>query len=369
MSQVKYTPLSKEHEKLGAKMVDFAGWWMPVEYLGLRAEHDNVRNNVGLFDVSHMGEFRLKGPKALASLEWLTCNDVARLKPGQAQYTLLTNKQGGVVDDLIIYCLEENADYLLCVNASNIEKDFAWIESNNLGADLSNESDHWGQIAVQGPRANALLHKIFAGIDVSAMKPFTFVESEFDGEKVIVAATGYTGESGAEIFVPAEKAVALWQALLEQGQEFNVQPTGLGARDTLRTEMKYPLYGNDIDATTNPYEAGLGWTVKPEKKDFIGKDIILSQKQAGLKQKLVGFKMLERGIPRHDYKLFSFDNEEIGKVTSGTVSPTLGENIGIGYIRRDISEIGQQFYVEIRNRRLKAEIVKTPFVSPGGAKS
>lgn len=360
--KVQATPLKERHESLGGKMVDFAGWYLPVEFSGLRQEHNNVRQNVGLFDVSHMGEIRVQGPQALETLEWLTTNHVAKLEKGQAQYSLLTNFEGGIVDDLIVYCVEKDQDYLLCVNAANKDKDFDWMIKNNKGAEFSDESSLWGQIAVQGPKAMALVAQIF-GEEVHNIKSFCFAELSFQNSaSCLVARTGYTGEDGVEIFVPQSSAVALWDSLLEKGQAFHVLPCGLGARDTLRTEMKLSLYGHEIDDTTNPYEAGLGWVVKAKVKDFIGKTPILAAKEQGLQQKLVGFKVLEKGIARQGYPLFSFDNQEIGRVTSGTLSPTLNENIGIGYVEAAFAELGTQFLVGVRNRRLKVEIVKTPFV-------
>lgn len=359
---LKRTPLADEHVKLGAKMVDFAGWLMPIQYKGLREEHNGVRTNVGLFDVSHMGEIRVKGPQALATLEWLTTNDVAKLNAGEAQYSLLPNDQGGLVDDIIIYCLEKDQDYLVCVNASNKDKDFAWMQKHNRGADISDESSQWGQVAVQGPKALALLDKLFHA-PISTMKPFTFVTTTFAGADVLVATTGYTGEKGAEIFVEAPATAHLWNSLLEMGQEFGVQPIGLGARDTLRTEMKYSLYGHEIDDTTNPYEAGLGWVIKPAKKDFLNKAQILSVKEKGLSRSLVGFQMLEKGIPRQSYTLFSAEGKEIGMVTSGTHSPTLDAPIGIAYLATPYVAEGTEFWVDIRGRKVKAKVCKTPFVS------
>lgn len=359
------TPLFEEHQKCGGKIIEFAGWMMPVEYKGLRTEHVNVRENVGLFDVSHMGEIRVKGPKALESLEWLTSNAVAKLQAGQAQYTLLMNSRGGIVDDLIVYCLKPGEEYLLCVNAANIEKDLQHILDNNKGAEILNESRDWGQIAVQGPKSFLLLEKLFPA-RLRDLKSFHFMSTEYEGAPVIVARTGYTGEAGVEIFVPASKTASLWRELLEKGEDLGVQPIGLGARDTLRTEMKYPLYGNDIGDDTNPFEAGLGWVVKLEAKDFLGKAVLIEKKAEGPKKKWVGFKMLERGIPRHGYKTFSFDNQEIGEVTSGTLSPSLNENIGLAYLRKDSSEVGAEFLVEIRSKRLKAQVVATPFVKVKG---
>lgn len=356
---LKTTPLKDEHVRLGAKMVDFAGWYMPVEYKGLRHEHQVVREHVGLFDVSHMGEIRIKGPKALATVEWLTTNDVGRLNNNQAQYTLLPNDQGGVVDDLIVYCIEKNQEYLLCVNASNTDKDFNWMVRHNRDAEIVNESAQWGQIAVQGPKALRLLERIFPGVTPPT---FELRSTQFAGERVWIARTGYTGEDGAEIFVPAAKTAELWRSLLERGQDLNVEPIGLGARDTLRTEMKYPLYGHELNDQTNPYSAGLGWVIKPKIKDFIGRSKILAEREKGLKHKLIGFRMRERGIPRQGYKLFSKEGEPVGFVTSGTLSPTLNDNIGIGYIETGLSLEGTVFNVEIRTRMVEAEVVATPFV-------
>lgn len=361
MATPQRTPLCSEHERLGAKMVDFAGWYMPVEYAGLRKEHVNTRENVGLFDVSHMGEIRVKGAKSLETLQWLTTNDVSKLAEGQAHYSLLPNEQGGLVDDIIVYCLKPNEDYLVCVNASNTDKDFAWMTQNNRGADIVNESSKWGQIAVQGPKAMTLLQRVFSE-EINQVKPFHCRWFNFQGGNCLLARTGYTGEDGAEIFVPAIQTVSLWQSFMEKGSNLNVMPVGLGARDTLRTEMKYSLYGHEIDDQSNPYAAGLGWVVKPDAKDFIGKTAMLEQKTAGLKRKLIGFVMTERGIPRAGYSLFSFDNQEIGKVTSGTVSPSLNDNIGIAYVDMAHSEVGTVFNVDIRGRKVQARVVKTPFV-------
>ncbi len=355
------TPLRAVHESLGARMVDFAGWYMPVQYEGLKEEHLATRSNVGLFDVSHMGEFRVSGPNALKTLQWTTTNDVSKLAAGQAHYSLFPNPDGGIVDDLFIYCITPGTEYMLCVNAANIEKDFAWLQKNNQGAELANESAKWGQIAVQGPKAPELLSRIFskeiALLPVNAHREFTFRLG-----KVMIAKTGYTGEVGAEIFVPAAQLVALWTDLMEEGSDLGVKPIGLGARDTLRTEMKYSLYGHEIDDTTNPYEAGLGWVVKPQAKDFIGKAKILAAKDQGLKRKLVGFTLSERGIPRQGYALHSFDNKEIGRVTSGTLSPSLNQSIGIGYVDVAYAEVGSEFNVDIRGRGAKARVVATPFV-------
>ncbi len=364
MIELSKTPLHQEHVRQGAKMVDFAGWHMPVQYTGLREEHNNVRNNVGLFDVSHMGEIRFLGPEALPTLEWLTTNEVSRLSDGQAQYSLLPNNRGGVVDDIIVYCFKKNNDYLVCVNASNKDKDYHWMKEHNKGAVIQDESSDWAQIAVQGPKALPLLEKVL-GLHLSAMKPFTFISEKFRGSAMVLATTGYTGEKGCEIFIKPKTAPDLWNTLLDEGSEFGVMPVGLGARDTLRTEMKYSLYGHEIDDETSPYSAGLGWVIKPDKKDFLGRSIFISAKEQGLSKKLVGFKMLEKGIPRPGYLLLDERGEPIGKVTSGTVSPTLDEPIGIGYISLPYSTEGKEFFVGIRQRQIKARICQTPFVRGG----
>lgn len=342
-------------------MVPFAGWYMPVQYEGLKEEHLNVRENVGLFDVSHMGEIRVRGSKSLESLQWMTTNDVSKLAAGQAQYSLFPNAQGGIVDDLFIYCVKPGEEYLLCVNAANVDKDFAYLQANNRGAEITNESAEWSQIAVQGPKAIELLSRVISS-DVPKVARNEFREFAFAKSQVLLARTGYTGEDGAEIFVRNDQAVALWESLMERGADLSVKPIGLGARDTLRTEMKYSLYGHEIDDTTNPYEAILGWVVKPAAKDFLGKGPMLAAKEAGLKRKLVGFILTERGIPREGYTLLSFDNKEIGRVTSGTMSPSLNVSIGIGYVDVAHSVIGSEFNVDIRGRGAKARVVPTPFV-------
>ena len=358
---VQKTPIYQSHVDLGARMVEFAGWSMPIQYKGLREEHMSTRQNIGLFDVSHMGEIRISGERAEESVDWLTTNNVGRLENGQAQYTLLANESGGIVDDLIVYCVEKGQDYLLCVNAANIDKDFAWIEEHNKGAKVSNESPFWGQIAVQGPKAMDLLADVFSA-EVKNIPSFCFESSKWEGADCIIARTGYTGEDGCEIFISAEKANKLWLELMEKGEKYQIQPVGLGARDSLRTEMKYSLYGHEIDDDTNPYEAGLGWVVKPKHKDFLGKAKIMEAKEAGLKNKLIGFKMLDKGIPRQEYKVLSSNEEEIGRVTSGTMSPCLNEGIGIAYVLQEFAEEGTELLIQIRQRKLRAQVVKTPFV-------
>lgn len=358
------TPLASLHKNLGGKMVPFAGWLMPVQYRGLKEEHLNVRSQVGLFDVSHMGEIRVKGPKALATCQWLTSNDVAKLESGQAQYSLFVNEQGGVVDDLIVYCLEKNQDYLLCVNAANTDKDWAFVQKHNQGAEIENESLMWGQVAVQGPKALELLDVVF-GEKISDVKSFTLKRIPWQGQELIVARTGYTGEDGGEIFVPWALTAPLWEAFLEKGKAFGAEPIGLGARDTLRTEMKYPLYGHELNDELNPYSAGLGWVIKPDAKDFVGKDKLLEGKSKALEQKLVGFMMKDRGIARAGYPVVSEGGEAMGVVTSGTPSPSLAENIGIAYVPKAFSKEGSEIFVEIRGRKVQAQVVKTPFISKG----
>lgn len=356
------TPLYDDHVKLGARMVDFAGWIMPIQYEGLKEEHFHTRNHVGLFDVSHMGEIRVKGPKAVEALQWLTTNDVSTLENGQAHYSLLPNNEGGLVDDIFVYCLEKNADYLVCVNASNTDKDFDWMVKNNKGADITNESSSWGQIAIQGPEALKLCDAVFAPVKVSEMTRNQIKKSTFKGHQIMIATTGYTGEKGCEVFIEAKGTSELWNALLTNPAA-QAKAIGLGARDTLRTEMKFSLYGHEIDDASNPYEATLGWAMKPAAKDFIGKAAIVKVKEQGLKRKLIGFKMLERGIPRQGYEIKKQTGEKIGFVTSGTHSPTLDEPIGIAYVETSFTTEGSQFFVDIRGKLVKAHVVKTPFVN------
>ena len=358
MNEVKKTPIFDSHVLQGGKMVAFAGWEMPVQYKGIREEHNHVRNSVGLFDVSHMGEIRVRGRDALKTLQWVTTNDVEKLKKGQAQYTLFPNEKGGVVDDLIVYCIEPGEDYLLCVNASNTDKDFKFLNENNRGAIIENESDRWGQIAVQGPKALEALEKV-TGLKVSECPSFEFLEWDWGGSLCYVARTGYTGEDGAEIFVPWDKTEQLWKTFFEMCPE--AEPIGLGARDTLRTEMRYPLYGQEITDETNPYAAGLGWVVKKDKGDFLGKAEIMDAKEKGLSHKLVGLLITGKGIARPHYKVFSVDSEESGEVTSGTLSPSLNQAIAVAYVKKEQAELGTKLLVEMRSKKIEAEIVKTPF--------
>lgn len=356
------TPLYEAHVKYGAKMVEFAGWEMPIQYNGLKEEHLHVRQHMGAFDVSHMGEISVKGTKALETLEWLTTNHVAKLGSGQAQYSLFPNEQGGVVDDLIIYCIEPGSHYLLCVNAANTDKDFAHLLKHNRGAQIENISNNWGQIAIQGPKAMGFIAKVF-GDDVKNLKPFHFVMKTFSGAQCYIARTGYTGEDGAEIFVPWDKTAALWEEFFTKSNG-ELKPIGLGARDTLRMEMKYSLYGQEIGEETNPYGAGLGWVVKPKEKDFLGRELILAKKE--ISPKLVGLEVVGRGIARHGYKVFSFDKAESGEVTSGTLSPSLNKAIAIAYVKASDAALGSSVFVEIRDKMVEAKVVKTPFVQTGG---
>lgn len=360
---MKYTALTQLHIESGARMVEFAGFLMPVEYIGVTKENLAVRTKAGIFDVSHMGEFWVKGPRALELLQYTTTNDLSVLQTGQAQYTCFPNGKGGIVDDLIIYRYSDDR-YMLVVNASNIEKDWNWLNANNsIGADLENASEKISQIALQGPLANEILSSL-VDEDLTKLKSFEFLTTNVAGmEEVIVSATGYTGAGGYEIYCYNEAAIPIWSALIEKGSEYGLEPAGLAARDTLRLEMGYCLYGNDIDETTSPIEAGLGWIVKMNKDaDFIDKELYMKQKANGVPRKLAGFEMIDRGIPRKDYILINADGKEIGKVTSGTMSPTLNKGIGMGYF--DISEIqyGNEVFLQVRSKSLKAQIVKLPFL-------
>ncbi|MFK8137677.1 MAG: glycine cleavage system aminomethyltransferase GcvT [Bdellovibrionales bacterium] len=366
MAEIRSTPLVEEHIALGARMVEFAGWNMPIQYKGLKEEHACVRNQVGLFDVSHMGEVFFRGDKSLESLQWMTSNDVSKLKAGDAQYSVIPNKTGGIVDDIIIYCLEENREYMVCVNAANTAKDVSWFQENNKGADISDESSSWGQIAIQGKNSVALMQSVF-GKEIAETAYFKFKMDDYQGAKAIIARTGYTGEDGFEVFIQESGVVALWKELMDKGQSLGVQAIGLGARDTLRTEMKYSLYGHEITDDTNPYEASLGWTVKPDKGDFLGKEEIINAKNKGLNRKLIGLEMLDRGIPRDNYELENADGQKIGFITSGTQSPSLAKAIGIAYVSTEYSDIDTEIFVNIRGRKSKAKVVKTPFVNPKGA--
>ncbi len=360
---MKKTALNKIHKQIGAKMVEFAGFEMPIEYNGIKHEHMAVRNNAGVFDVSHMGEFWVKGPKALEFVNYVTSNDPSVLSPGQAQYTCFPNGQGGIVDDLLVYCFSIE-QYLLVVNASNIEKDWNWLVSqNNVEATLENVSDSFSQLAIQGPNATKILQKL-TDVNLSNVKFYTFTTGEFAGiNNVIISATGYTGAGGFELYFDNEDAVVIWEAIFEAGRESGIEPVGLAARDTLRLEMGYCLYGNDIDDTTSPIEAGLGWITKFNNgRDFIDRDFLKMQKTEGVSKKLRGFVMLERGIPRQGYEIVNENGKTIGNVTSGTMSPVLNKGIGLAYISKEYSALGTQISIKVRNKEIPAEVVKLPFI-------
>jgi aminomethyltransferase len=357
---MKNTALTHVHEKLGAKMVPFAGFNMPVQYEGVNAEHEIVRNGVGVFDVSHMGEFFLKGENALALIQKVTSNDASKLVDGKAQYSCLPNAEGGIVDDLIVYKIADN-HYMLVVNASNIEKDWNWISKHNdLGVDMTNASDEYSLLAIQGPKAAEAMQSL-TSIDLANMGYYTFQIGDFAGKNdVIVSATGYTGSGGFEIYFKNEDAEEIWNKVFEAGAAFDIKPIGLAARDTLRLEMGFCLYGNDIDDTTSPLEAGLGWITKFDK-EFTNSENLKKQKEEGVAKKLVGFELIERGIPRHDYEIVDANGTVIGKVTSGTQSPSLGKAIGLGYVPTALSTVDSEIFIRIRNKDIKAKVVKLPF--------
>jgi aminomethyltransferase len=352
------TPLYEAHRALGARLVDFAGWEMPVQYTSVIAEHQAVRTAAGLFDVSHMGEVEFRGPGALQAANGLITNDLARIHDGQAVYAGLLNEAGGFVDDVVAYRFSPER-ILICVNASNRDKDFAWMQEHALGVKPVDRGDEYAQLALQGPKAAAILQRL-TSLPLSAIATYHFAEGAVAGVPCIVSRTGYTGEDGFELYCAPEGAVSLWNALLEGGAADGLKPAGLGARDSLRTEMKYALYGNDIDDVHTPLEAGLGWVVKWDKGDFVGRVALERQKQAGVARKLVGFEMREPGIPRHGYPLVK-DGAAAGVVTSGTMGPSVKKAIGIGYLPAELSREGAQVEVEIRGRPVKAEVVKTPF--------
>jgi aminomethyltransferase len=358
---MKKIPLEALHSKMGAKMVPFAGYTMPLEYTGIIDEHMCVRQAVGIFDVSHMGEIWVKGPKALDFVQWVCSNDASILTPGKVQYSCFPNGKGGIVDDLLVYKYDDQK-YLLIVNAANIDKDWNWLNSQNkFGVTLENSSDKIAQFAVQGPLATKAIQKL-TNINLSAMQPFTFVTGEFAGAKeVIISTTGYTGAGGYEIYLYNNDAEKVWNAIIEAGKPFGLKPIGLGARDTLRLEMGYCLYGNDIDDTTSPIEAGLGWITK-FNKNLIDKALLEQQVKEGPKQRLVGFKMIDKGIARHEYKITDENGTVIGHVTSGTMSPVLKTGVGMGYVPLSLSKPGSTIFINIRERLLKAEVVKFPFI-------
>lgn len=357
---MKQTALSKLHESLGAKMVPFAGFNMPVSYKGVNVEHQSVRESVGVFDVSHMGEFFVNGPNALELLQKISSNDAATMTDGQAQYACMPNETGGIVDDLIIYRINQER-YMLVVNASNIEKDWGWINAHNtMGAVLENCSDQYSLLAIQGPKAISVVQKL-TQTKLDTLKFYRFTQGVVAGLKdVIISNTGYTGSGGYELYCKNDQAELLWHALFEAGASENIEPIGLAARDTLRLEMGYCLYGNDIDDTTSPIEAGLGWITK-FSKDFINSSALAEEKKNGPKNKLCGFEMLERGIPRQGYTIVNQSGHPIGRVTSGTMSPSLNKGIGLGYVDIQHSELNQEIFIEIRQKQVAAKIVKPPF--------
>ncbi len=360
---MKTTALTHVHEGLGAKMVEFAGYKMPVLYTGINDEHETVRTKMGVFDVSHMGEFILKGPGALDLIQRVTSNDASKLFDGKVQYSCLPNEDGGIVDDLLVYRLTADS-YMLVVNASNIEKDWNWISArNNGGVEMHNISDQTSLLAVQGPLAAKALQPL-TGIDLASMEYYTFTKGEFAGcPNILVSATGYTGAGGFEIYFENQYADKIWNAVMEAGQPYGVKPAGLGCRDTLRLEMGFCLYGNDIDDTTSPLEAGLGWITK-FTKEFTNAANLKMQKEAGLSKKLVGFEMVDRGIPRHDYPVLDANGVVIGKVTSGTQSPSLGKAIGMAYVPSAVAAENSEIFISVRDKSLKAKVVKLPFYKP-----
>lgn len=361
---VKRTPFYNKHIALGAKMAPFAGYEMPISYSGINDEHATVRKNAGVFDVSHMGEFVLKGPDALDLIQRVTSNDAAKLVPGKVQYSCLPNDKGGIVDDLLVYCLEQNKSYMLVVNASNIEKDWNWIQQqNHKGVEMHNISEKTCLLAVQGPQAARMLQPL-TEMDLVNLAYYTFVKGTFAGvDNVLISATGYTGAGGVEIYFEDKEdhAEKIWDAIFSLGGPQGLKPIGLGARDTLRLEMGFCLYGNDIDDTTSPLEAGLGWITK-FTKEFSSSALFARQKAEGLSKKLVGFEMIDKGIPRHGYEIKDAMGAVIGVVTSGTQSPTLGKAIGMGYVQTEQARLDQHIFIQVRDKQLKAQVVKFPFV-------
>ncbi len=360
----KRTPFYHEHEKLGAKIIDFGGFDMPVQYEGIKQEHMAVREKAGLFDVSHMGEFFVKGPEALSLIQKVTINDASKLVPGKAQYTAMCYEDGGIVDDLLVYMLSDE-EYMLVVNASNIEKDWGWITSrNSMDAEIENRSDDYALLALQGPNSVEILQKL-TETDVSEIKFYTFEMGAVAGEEdVIISATGYTGEKGFELYIDTKKAdaVKIWNELLKKGEELGLEPAGLGARDTLRLEMGFALYGNDISKDTNPIEANLGWLTKLDKGDFVGKEAVAEVKDKGRSRKLSGFVIDEgRNVPRSGYKILNSEGDEIGFVTSGTQSISLNKGIGMGYIDMDHAKEGESIKIQIRKKEVSATVTKPPF--------
>ena len=360
---MKSTVFESIHKGLGAKMTPFAGYNMPVEYSGINNEHLAVRGGVGVFDVSHMGEIWVKGWQALALIQRITTNDASALTVGKAQYTCMPNGKGGIVDDILVYRYDEQK-YLLVVNAANIDKDWAWIQANNtMDAELENASDAISQLAVQGPKTLNVMQRL-TSVNLADIPYYSFTAGEFAGVKeVIISATGYTGSGGFELYFYNNDGIKIWNALFDAGKPEGIQPIGLAARDTLRLEKGFCLYGNDIDDTTSPIEAGLGWITKfVDGKDFIDRDYLLKQKTEGVTRKLVGFEMIDKGIPRHDYQITDTTGAVIGHVTSGTMSPCLKIGVGMGYVATEHAAIGSEIYISIRNKKLKANVTKPPFV-------
>jgi aminomethyltransferase len=363
---MKSTIFNEFHHELGARLIEFAGFNMPVEYSGINNEHNAVRQNVGIFDISHMGDIWVKGQNALSFLQKVTTNDVSKLVPGKCQYTCFPNGKGGIVDDLIIYCYSTEK-YFLVVNASNIEKDYQHLLKHKIdGVEIENASERMSQVAVQGPKAQQVLQKLTT-IDLAKIQSFTFVTCTVAGiDDVILSATGYTGSGGFELYFHNNTGKPLWNAILNAGREEGILPIGLAARDTLRLEMGYSLYGNDIDDTTSPIEAGLGWVTKfVDGKDFIDKGILWEQKNKGTHRQLVAFELIDKGIPRHEYVLFNDSGDPIGHVTSGTMSPSLKKAIGMGYVESQYSKPGSEIFIEVRGKRLKAVVVSLPFYKVG----
>ncbi len=360
------TPFYGLHERLGAKLIDFGGWEMPVQYESIKKEHKAVRNGVGMFDVSHMGEFFISGPEALNLIQYVTINDASKLKPGKAQYSAMCYEDGGIVDDLLVYMLDEE-EFMLVVNASNIAKDFEWISAhNNFDATVEERSLEMCLLAVQGPKSVETLQKL-TDTDLSSIKFYTFKKGTLAGvENVLLSATGYTGEKGFELYFDKNETdpSQVWEAIMQAGKEFDIQPCGLGARDTLRLEMGFALYGNDISKETNPFEARLGWLTKLDKDDFIGKEALLKVKEDGVSRKLVGFIVANlRAIPRLGYDIVDDGGSKIGFVTGGTRSVTLNKNIGMGYVPVEMAEEGTKIYIQVRNKQAQATVVKPPFVT------
>jgi aminomethyltransferase len=352
------TPLYDTHVRAGARMVEFAGWEMPVQYAGVLEEHEAVRSRAGLFDVSHMGEVVFRGPKALEALSNSFTNDLGKVADGQAQYGCLCRETGGIVDDVVVYRRAAD-DLLVCVNAANRAKDFEWLSGHARGADVRNESDDWAQLAVQGPLAAQIVQRL-TSLSLSAVKTYRFARGDVAGIPCLVARTGYTGEDGFELFCPPDRAARLWDALMEAGRPEKLQPCGLGARDSLRLEMAYRLYGSDMDDSTTPLEAGLAWVVKLDKGDFIGREALVRQKEQGLSRKLVGFVLTDAGIARHGYPVLQ-DGRKVGEVTSGTRSPSLKTSIGLAYVPPALAAEGSAFAIDIRSRPAAAKAAKTPF--------